>query len=62
LKTAFQLGLIAYEDDWLRMLDDRNLAVHASNAKYAEDIYGRLTTYAGMLMALSVELNKNRTE
>jgi len=58
LKTAFQLGLIDYEDDWLKMLDDRNLSVHTYKEKNAEDIYGRLLNYAGMLEKLA----KNLTE
>ncbi len=49
LKTAFQLKLINYDDNWLKMLDDRNLAVHTYKEKYADEIFGRLTLYSAML-------------
>lgn len=58
LKTAFQLGLIDYEDDWLKMLDDRNLSVHTYKEKYAEDIYGRLAGYASMLKEQAARLSR----
>lgn len=49
LKTAFQLKLIDYDDNWLKMLDDRNLAVHTYKEKYADDIFSRLSLYSSML-------------
>jgi nucleotidyltransferase substrate binding protein (TIGR01987 family) len=52
LKTAFQINLIEYNDNWLKMLDDRNLSVHTYKEKYAEEIYGRLSLYSGMLSDL----------
>ncbi len=52
LKLAFQLNLIDYEDEWLKMLDDRNLSVHTYRVKYAEEIYGRLKPYAQKLKDL----------
>lgn len=48
LKTAFQLNLIEYDDNWLKMLDDRNLSVHTYKEKYKNEIYGRLLLYSGM--------------
>jgi nucleotidyltransferase substrate binding protein (TIGR01987 family) len=60
LKTAFQLGLIDYEDDWLKMLDDRNLSVHTYKEKNAEDIYGRLSKYIGLLDNLAKNLSEKR--
>jgi len=58
LKTAFQLQLIDYDDNWLKMLDDRNLAVHTYKEKYADEIYGRLSLYSGMLSDLVNRLCK----
>jgi nucleotidyltransferase substrate binding protein (TIGR01987 family) len=58
LKTAFQLNLIDYDDNWLKMLDDRNLSVHTYKEKYAEEIYGRLSVYSGMLEQLANNLSK----
>jgi nucleotidyltransferase substrate binding protein (TIGR01987 family) len=57
LKTAFQLGLIEHDDNWLKMLDDRNLAVHTYREKYAEMIFGRLSQYLGMLTKLADKLS-----
>jgi nucleotidyltransferase substrate binding protein (TIGR01987 family) len=56
LKTGVQLGLIAHDDAWLKMLEDRNLAVHTYKEKYAEEIYGRLCSYASMLAVLANQL------
>jgi len=49
LKVAFQLNLISYDENWLKMLDDRNLTAHIYKEKYAEEIYSRLSLYAGLL-------------
>ena len=57
LKTAFQLNLIDYDENWLKMLDDRNLAVHTYKEKYAVEIYGRLPLYADMLGRLTEKLS-----
>jgi len=56
LKTALQLGLIDNNADWLKMLDDRNLSVHAYREKYANDIYGRLIGYIKLLSDLASKL------
>lgn len=45
LKVAYQLGLIDYDETWLKMLDDRNLTVHVYKEKYAEEVYSRLFNY-----------------
>ena len=42
IKTSFQLNLIDYDTDWLKMLDDRNLTVHIYKEKYADEVYSRL--------------------
>jgi nucleotidyltransferase substrate binding protein (TIGR01987 family) len=56
LKTAFQLKLIENDETWLKMLDDRNLAVHTYKEKYANEIYGRLSLYISLLDGLSKKL------
>lgn len=53
LKTAVQLDLIEHDDTWLKMLHDRNLAVHTYKEKYADEIYGRLRGYLRLLSVLS---------
>ena len=55
LKTAFQLNLIDYNADWLKMLDDRNLTVHIYKEKYADEVYSRLPQYVELFKHL---LNK----
>ena len=55
LKTAFQLNLIDYNSDWLKMLDDRNLTVHIYKEKYADEVYSRLPQYVELFKHL---LNK----
>ena len=61
LKTAFQLDLIDYDENWLKMLDDRNLAVHTYKEKYAEEIYRRLATYSDLLSSLAKRLSGQRS-
>jgi len=57
LKTAVQLGLIAHNDTWLKMLEDRNLAVHTYKEKYADEIYIRLPNYRALLADLVNKLS-----
>lgn len=58
LKVAFQLNLISYDENWLKMLDDRNLTVHIYKEKYAEEVYSHLSLYAGLLKELARKLEK----
>jgi nucleotidyltransferase substrate binding protein (TIGR01987 family) len=58
LKVAFQLNLIPYDENWLKMLDDRNLSVHIYKEKYAEEVYSRLSLYAGLLKELAIKLEE----
>lgn len=57
-KVAFQLGLIDYDEIWLKMLDDRNLTVHIYKEKYAEEVYTRLFNYTGYFKELINRLRK----
>jgi len=56
LKTAVQLGLIEHDDTWLKMLDDRNFAVHTYKEKYANEIYGWISSYMSLLAGLAKKL------
>jgi nucleotidyltransferase substrate binding protein (TIGR01987 family) len=58
LKTAFQLNLIDYDEDWLKMLEDRNLTVHMYKEKYAEEVFSRLPLYVGLFKELSQNLSE----
>ena len=44
-KTAFQLGVINYNEDWIKMIDERNLIVHIYREQYAEEVYSNLSEY-----------------
>lgn len=57
-KTAFQLGLIDYDQQWLEMIDDRNLITHTYAEETAEEVYGRLKPYLKLLKDLSKKLSK----
>ncbi|MGC8676722.1 MAG: HI0074 family nucleotidyltransferase substrate-binding subunit [Hydrogenobaculum sp.] len=45
LKEAFSMGLIDDEDEWLSILEDRNLSVHTYKEELAKDIYKRLKNH-----------------
>ena len=53
LQEAFKIGLIKDSELWLKMFQDRNLTVHTYNEKTAEEIYGRLAGYLGILNDLN---------
>lgn len=55
-KIAFQLKLIDYEDDWFKMIEARNLAVHLYAEEYAEQIYTQLPRYLKLLQKLEKRL------
>jgi len=56
LKTAVQLGLLEHDDTWLKMLEDRNLAVHTYRERYANELHDRLAGYLTLLSGLSEKL------
>jgi len=55
---AFRLGLVSDSPLWLKMIEDRNLAVHTYNEKLADDIYGRLNEYLRLFRELNDSLVK----
>jgi len=52
IKTAFQLKLIDYDEQWFDLLDDRNSTVHLYREEYANKVYERLPGYLGMFARL----------
>lgn len=58
LKEAFNLQIITNENEWLSMLNDRNLTSHAYNEKLSEEIFGRLSDHLALLTALRDNLKK----
>jgi nucleotidyltransferase substrate binding protein (TIGR01987 family) len=41
-RTAYELGVIDYDEFWLKLVDDRNETVHTYNEELAERIYSVL--------------------
>lgn len=41
-KEAFRVGVIDYDEGWLRLIIDRNYTVHTYKEVFAEKIYGEL--------------------
>lgn len=45
IKTAFQLKLIEYDENWLKIIKDRNLTVHIYKEECADQVYSHLDGY-----------------
>lgn len=52
LRTSFQAGLLEEDENWLRMLEDRNMSVHTYNESLATEIYDRLPQYLELFRVL----------
>ncbi len=57
-KEAFSIGLIDDEEEWLSILEDRNLSVHTYNELLAETLYERLPNHLRAMKALLKKLNQ----
>ncbi len=51
-KTAFQLNLIDYDEQWIKMIEDRNLTVYIYKEQYAQEIYSHLFSYLELFKKL----------
>jgi nucleotidyltransferase substrate binding protein (TIGR01987 family) len=58
LRTAFQLGVIQEDQEWFRMLEDRNMTSGTYNEATADSIYSHLPTYARLLRRALEELTR----
>jgi nucleotidyltransferase substrate binding protein (TIGR01987 family) len=58
LRAALQLGWIDDDTEWLRMLDDRNLASHVYDEETAGTIYRRLRSHAEAMIGLLERLRR----
>lgn len=58
LREAFRLDWIDDEVRWLAMIDDRNLASHTYDEKFAKVLYRRLPDHLAALEALSARLRE----
>ncbi len=56
LREAFSYGLLAQEEVWVQMLQDRNLSVHTYNEELADQLYARLLRYLPPFRQLLGEL------
>ncbi|OGL79292.1 hypothetical protein A3J43_01635 [Candidatus Uhrbacteria bacterium RIFCSPHIGHO2_12_FULL_54_23] len=60
-RTAYQLGLVHYETDWLDMVKDRNEVTHLYKEDFANEVYGRLPRYLAHFQTL-IEALKIRSK
>ncbi|MCM8779500.1 MAG: nucleotidyltransferase substrate binding protein [Candidatus Omnitrophica bacterium] len=51
-KTAFQLKLITYNENWIKMIEDRNLTTHLYKEELADEVYQRLPIYLKLFKEL----------
>ena len=56
-RTAFQLNLVDYNQDWLNMVEDRNAIVHLYEEKAADEIYDKLPDYLALFEKLYSRFN-----
>lgn len=62
LRSAFQLGLIPYDETWMAMVDDRNLVAHVYQEKLAKTLFAKLPGYLVLLLSLSTGLKKMKKQ
>lgn len=56
-QTAFQIGLVDYNEDWINMVEDRNLIVHLYEEEMADKIYDHLSDYLTLFEKLYSKLS-----
>lgn len=59
-REAFRVGLISYDDYWLKLVDDRNYTAHTYNEILAEKIYKDLPDAYSRFQKLIEALEKSR--
>jgi nucleotidyltransferase substrate binding protein (TIGR01987 family) len=57
-KEAFSLKLIDYDNEWLKIIEDRNLCAHIYSESYVEKVYPRLRNYLLVFKKLLDNLKK----
>ncbi len=58
IKNAFQVKLIDYNNNFLKMIEDRNLTTHIYDEKIADDVYSRLPIYLNLFKKLLEKIEK----
>lgn len=57
-QTAFQMGIIDENENWLKMINDRNLITHTYNEPKAEEIYKNLKIYLDLFKGLLLKVKE----
>lgn len=57
-KTAFQMDLITYDNQWLEMIADRNLITHTYEEQTAENVYAHLSNYLSLFQTLQTKFSQ----
>jgi len=55
-KSAYQLKLIEHNEDWLKMVKDRNISAHVYKKEKAEELYSKLPGYLKLFKELEKKL------
>lgn len=57
-KVGFQLKLLEHDQQWLDMIDDRNLSAHLYREEEANKIYSKLPVYLKLFKELLIKSEK----
>ena len=57
-QTAFQMKIIDENENWLKMINDRNLMTHTYSEPKAEDIYQNLKIYVDLFKQLLLKIKE----
>jgi nucleotidyltransferase substrate binding protein (TIGR01987 family) len=57
-REAHRVGLIEYDEEWLKLADDRNLTAHTYREELAEKVYGDLPVALDLFRKLRSALQK----
>lgn len=52
VKTAWRLKMIDYDEQWIDMLEDRNLTTHLYDETHADKVYAKLKNYLVLFKGL----------
>ena len=58
-KAAFQLNLIDYDEQWIKMIKSRNLTAHLYKEEYADKVYPKLPKYLKMFKELLKKIEED---
>lgn len=56
-QTAFQIGIVDYDENWINMVEDRNSIIHLYEENMADKIYSRLSNYLLLFKKLYSKMN-----